>query len=342
VKRFATSAIPARALQNAARLRGTPRAAVTFARHDGGAETMAERQPGETQSPRVSVVLITRDRREEALASVARLLALPDDLQVIVVDNASSDGTPDALLRSFPSVRVIPLERNRGAAGRNVGVQEARARYVAFADDDSGWEAGSLTRAASLLDEHSGVGLLAARLLVGEDRRDDPLNDGLRDSPLEPIPGLPGIPVLGFVACASVVRREAFLEVGGFEERFVVGGEEELFALDLSALGWQLLYVDELLSFHLPSDQRDGRLRRRRLVRNALWTTWLRRRGAGVASGTREALRGALADADGWEGTLEALGGLPWVIRRRRRLPPRVELERRRLEQRRPPRASST
>lgn len=299
-------------------------------------------EPRERPSPRVSVVLITRDRREEALASVARLLTLPDDIEVVVVDNASTDGTAEALRRAFPAARVIALERNRGAAGRNVGAQEARAPYLAFADDDSGWHPGALTRAAEILDEHTGVALLAARLLVGEDRHEDPVNEELRTSPLEPIPGLPGVPVLGFLACAAVVRREAYLEAGGFEERFVVGGEEELLALDLSALGWQLLYVEELQAFHVPSTRRDGRARRRREVRNALWTTWLRRRGAGVASGTREALRGALVDPEGWEGTLEALGGLPWVIRRRRRLPPRVELERRRLEQRRPPRASST
>lgn len=294
------------------------------------------------RAPRVSVVLITHDRREEALASVARVLALPDDIEIIVVDNASSDRTAEAILRAFPAVRVVALEKNRGAAGRNVGVQRARAPYVAFVDDDSGWEPGSLSRAATLLDRHSGVGLLAARLLVGKERREDPVNEQLRASPLEHIPGLPGVPVLGFLACAAVVRREAFLEAGGFEERFVVGGEEELHALDLSALGWQLLYVDEIVAFHLPSRARDVRARRRRQVRNALWTTWLRRRGAGVASGTREALRGALVAPEGWEGTLEAIGGLPWVIRRRRRLPPRVELERRRLEQRRPPRASST
>ncbi len=298
--------------------------------------------PSTRALPKVSVVVITRDRCEDLLRAVARLCALSDDVEVIVVDNASVDDTVAAVRGAFPAVRVIALERNIGAAGRNVGVRHARAPYVAFADDDSGWEPGALSRAAQLLDVHTGIGLIAGRLLVGKERQDDPVNALLRASPLEPVTGVPGVPILGFVACSAVVRREAFLEASGFEERFVVGGEEELLALDMAARGWLLVYVEEVVALHLPSSARDERDRRRRTVRNALWTTWLRRRGAGVALGTRAALRGALVDAPGWEGTLEALGGLPWVIRRRRRLPPRVELARRRLERRPPPRASST
>jgi hypothetical protein len=52
------------------------------------------------------------------------------------------------------------------------------------------------------------------------------------------LPDLPGPPVLGFIACGGIVRRAAFLEVGGFNSRLGVGGEEELLAVDLTARGW--------------------------------------------------------------------------------------------------------
>lgn len=295
-----------------------------------------------TEHPRVSVVVITKDRRDELLSGLSRLQTLPERPEIIVVDNGSLDDTSDAVRRHFPDVKLISLDENLGAAGRNVGVRAARAPYVAFADDDSGWEPGALDRAADVLDQHTGVGLVAARLVVGEERRDDPVNELLKDSPLEREPGLPGPPILGFLACAAVVRKEAFLEAGGFEARFIVGGEEELLALDMSSFGWKLVYVDDVIACHLPSLVRDSRERRRREVRNALWTTWLRRRGAGVATGTRAALRHALTDASGVGGALQALGGLPWVIRKRRRLPPRVESERRRLERTPPPPGASS
>jgi GT2 family glycosyltransferase len=78
----------------------------------------------------------------------------------------------------------------------------------------------------------------------------------MADSPLQPADDLPGPPLLGFIACGAVVRRDAFLEVGGFDARLGVGGEEELLALDLAARGWGLAYVDEVVAHHYPSPSR--------------------------------------------------------------------------------------
>jgi GT2 family glycosyltransferase len=151
-------------------------------------------------------------------------------------------------------------------------------------------------------------------------------------SPLPAEPGMPGPPLLGFLAGASVVRRAAFLEAGGFEPRFFLGGEEELLAADLAARGWWLCYVPELLVCHYPSPVRDGTGRRRLLTRNALWFAWLRRP---LVSAVRRTLW--LARAGRWDGaTLRGFGaaaaGLPWVLRRRRVLPAAVERGLRLLE----------
>jgi GT2 family glycosyltransferase len=87
-----------------------------------------------------------------------------------------------------------------------------------------------------------------------------------------PVPSL-----LGFLEGASVVRRDVFLEVGGFEPRFFTGGEEELLAADLAARGYWLCYVPERVVHHHPSPLRDGQVRRLTTARNALWFTCLRR-----------------------------------------------------------------
>ncbi len=65
----------------------------------------------------------------------------------------------------------------------------------------------------------------------------------MEHSPLPVEPDLPGPPVLGFLACAAIVRRKAYLEVGGFDPRMMIGGEEELLAADLASAGWGLAYV---------------------------------------------------------------------------------------------------
>lgn len=273
------------------------------------------------QAPRVSVVVVTRDRRAELRGCLDRLVALPERPPVIVVDNGSSDGTPAAVRRRFPGVDVVTLGYNAGSAGRTAGVRCARTPYVAFSDDDSWWEAGSLVTAADLLDAHPSVGLLAARMLIQPDARLDPVCTQMAASPLGEIPGV-GPRVLGFVACGAVVRRDAYLAVGGFHARYGVGGEEDLLALDLSAAGWACCYADELVAHHQPSPVRDVTARRRRQLRNALWTTWLRAPAGRALRRSPQLLRASegggrlplLAAAD-------ALGGVGWVRRERRPVP---------------------
>jgi GT2 family glycosyltransferase len=283
---------------------------------------------------RTTVVVITRDRCPEVLGSVARLLALPERPPVIVVDNDSSDGTADAVEQRFPEVEVVRLERNLGAAGRTVGARRARTPYVAFSDDDSWWAAGALERAADTLDRVPRLAVLAARVLVGHDERLDPVCLAMRNSPLGEVADA-GPRVLGFLACGAVVRRSAYLAVGGFHPRFGVGGEETLLAVDLTERGWECAYVDAVVACHHPSPVRDPTARREREVRNALWTLWLRRRPATVLSGTGRQLARLGRDRDVAGGVRQALAGRSWVLRERAPVGASTERALRRLEEKR-------
>jgi GT2 family glycosyltransferase len=220
---------------------------------------------------------------------------------------------------------VVGLRRNLGGAARTVGARLANSPYVAFSDDDSWWAPGALSRAAELLDRHPRLAVLAARVLVGPEERLDPVCYQMAHSPLPPADDLPGPSVLGFIACGAVVRRVAFLEVGGFDVRLGVGGEEELLAVDLAARGWGLAYVDEVVAHHHPSPSRNPSGRRRVQVRNALWSAWLRRPLGGAARQTAHLATLAIRQPGAWSGLLLALLGLPWVLRERR--PVHRELE---------------
>ncbi|WP_313879548.1 glycosyltransferase family 2 protein [Streptomyces silvisoli] len=98
------------------------------------------------QRPAVGLVVITRNRRSRLLATLSRLGALPGRPPIVVVDNASVDGTSAAVRADFPDVRVLRLARNEGAVARNHGVALLDSRYVAFSDDDSWWDAEALPR----------------------------------------------------------------------------------------------------------------------------------------------------------------------------------------------------
>ncbi|MEV4113653.1 glycosyltransferase [Nonomuraea sp. NPDC049695] len=275
--------------------------------------------------PRVGTVVITWNRREEALTSVGRLLALPERPHVVLVDNGSDDGTAQAVARAHPEVDVVALEENLGAVGRNVGVARLRTPYVAFTDDDTWWEPGSLSRAADVLDAHPRLAVVTARILAEPGGRDDPIVAELRDSPVRGPSWLPG-PALGsFLAGASVLRREAFLECGGFNRRLWLGGEEELLAVDLATAGWELCYLEELTVHHQASRLRDPHARRRVGLRNTLWFTWLRRPLGAALRRTAHLARTVPHDRVSALAALDALCGLPWVLAERRRVPPQVE-----------------
>lgn len=273
----------------------------------------------------ISVVVATRNRRRSLLHSLARLVALPERPRVILVDNGSSDGTPAAVAAAHPEVEIIRLPDNRGASARNRGVEAATTPYVAFSDDDSWWQPGALARAGSLLRAYPRLGLLAACVLVGDERRPDPVCQTMASSPLRSDIPLPGPPVLGFIACGAVVRRSAFLAVGGFDQQLGFTGEERLLAVDLAAAGWPAAYVASVVAEHFPSRQRDGRARRQQAVRNELWYAWLRLSRRQAALHTWAVVARALGDQDGRRGVASALAGAPSIRRRRRPLPAAVE-----------------
>ncbi|TFV57134.1 glycosyltransferase [Geodermatophilus sp. DF01-2] len=285
------------------------------------------------KDPRVAVVVITHQRRDEVLLALSRLVALPEQPHVVVVDNGSTDGTAAAVAERFPEVELVASPENLGAIGRNVGVARVDTPYVAFCDDDTWWDPGSLRTAADVLDAHPRLAVVTARILVEPGGREDPIVLELRDSPVRGADWLPG-PALGsFLAGASVVRREAFTDVGGFCERLWLGGEEELMAGDLAAAGWELCYLPRLTVHHQASQARDSHRRRRDGIRNTLWTTWLRRPLRPALRRTLHLLRTLPRDRVTVEGLLAAARGLPWVLRERRVLPPHAEARFAALEQ---------
>src|ERR1700712_420557 len=107
---------------------------------------------GTARVSETTVVMATRDRRQQVLGTLSRLTALPDQPPIILVDNGSADGTASAVRDRFPSVRVLELGENLGATGRTVGVRAAETPYVAFSDDDSWWAPGALQTAEVLFE----------------------------------------------------------------------------------------------------------------------------------------------------------------------------------------------
>lgn len=257
------------------------------------------------------IVIATRDRATTLAGTLQRLAAHSGDPPVVVVDNGSSDATAQ-VARSAGAV-VVELGEDRGAAARTIGARALATPLVAFADDDSWWAPGALAQAAERFARAPRLGLLAGRVLVGPERRLDPVCAAMRRAPRDAL----GHAVFGFVACGAVVRRDALLQTGGFHPRFGIGGEEELLAQRLLAAGWLLRHAPEIVALHHPSPARDRAARRRREVRNELWTRWLVDPPREALHATARSLRAAARDGATARGAAAALGGAPWVVRER-------------------------
>ncbi|WP_040339759.1 glycosyltransferase family 2 protein [Candidatus Blastococcus massiliensis] len=272
-----------------------------------------------TEPPDIAVVVMSRDRREELLATLPR-----HEAPVVLVDNASADGSVDAVRAACPDVTVVPLEDNVGAYARTIGVARAGTEFVAFADDDSWWAPGDLARAVALLRAHPRLAVVNARILVGPEERLDPACAEMARSPL-PRGDLPGPALLGFVACGAVVRTAAFGAVGGFDPVVRFPGEEERLALDLAAAGWAMAYVDALTVHHHPSPRRHSPTRRQAAVwRSRLLTASMRLPLPDLARLVAGAVR---SGRPGVAGLLRALPDLLAALRRRRVIPSRVRAD---------------
>jgi GT2 family glycosyltransferase len=275
-------------------------------------------------SARVSIVVLTYNRKDELLRTLAHLTAV-GEIPIVVVDNASRDGTAEAVTSRFSEIDLIRLPRNAGAAGRNAGVAACATPYVAFCDDDTWWDRDSLLYAAAAFDRHPDLAVVTARVLVGQSERDDPTNARMACSPFHNTLGVNGTEVLGFLAGACMVRRSAFLECGGYHPRLFVGSEERLLAIDLLVAGWHMAYLPGAAVRHWPSGVRDMPARRRMIVRNGLWCAWLRRPRVSAIRETRKWLAHGRREQMLASSAFLALRGLPWVLRERRVVPDRVE-----------------
>lgn len=279
-----------------------------------------------------TVVIATRDRAGELERTLARLRMLRPAPPIIVVDNGSRDDTVARAART-PGVRVVRLTTNAGAVARNVGVALARTEFVAFSDDDSWWAPGALSLAESVFTAYPEVGLIAAKTLVGEAERPDPVHEVMAHSPLGRDPALPGASVLGFLACSAIVRVRAYREAGGFSSLLHFAAEEKLLSYDLAALGWKLCYVPEIRAHHHPSVRRETGRRRQWEQRNNVLIAWLRRPPREGLRAVTDLLREMPHDPGAALALGAALRRFPRALRARKPLPGKVEHQVRILEQ---------
>jgi GT2 family glycosyltransferase len=191
----------------------------------------------------------------------------PELYEVVLVDNASSDGTADLLAALDGDVTIIRNEVNQGfARASNQGAAAARGRHLLFLNNDTELHPGWLEPVVEILDREPDVGAVGALLLfpdglvqhagvtIVEFRdRPEPIFGGVHAS-YRSHPDAPGIRTRRDVRCLTAallgVRREAFEAAGGFDEGFWNGNEDVDLCLRLNVAGWRLVYEPACVATH--------------------------------------------------------------------------------------------
>ena len=217
------------------------------------------------RQPLVSVVIVnwngwdTLPRCLEALASQSF-----EDFEVILVDNASSDGSADEAEMRWPHMRVIRLEENLGfAAANNLGARKACGRWLALLNNDAFPEPDWLEELIHASQSNSNFNLFASKIIQSKNpAKIDGTGDIYHVSGLawhrdynQPLALAHNEADEVFSPCAAAAfyKREIFLEVGGFDEDFISHHEDVDLGFRLRLLGHRCLYVPQAIVEHIGS-----------------------------------------------------------------------------------------
>jgi len=175
-----------------------------------------------TAVPDLSVVISTRNRRDQLLGALSTVWMQTARIEVLVYDDGSEDDTADAVRAAFPETRVFRSEQRLGMiVQRNRGAQDARAAHFAIFDDDAEFLSPHTLQLALDGFDHERIGAVAlpmidlGRELVLRNRAPDDEGRYVTDT---------------FPGGASVLAREPFLALGGYREQLFNRGEDAEYA----------------------------------------------------------------------------------------------------------------
>lgn len=201
-----------------------------------------------------------------------RAVAAESPAEIVVVDNASTDGSAELIAREFPNVRLVRNATNTGfAAAANQAVRETRAECVLLLNPDAFIQAGTLHALSATLAEHPRAGVVGA-LVLNPDGSVQPTKRAFPTLAQSALHGLLGLVwpnnagtraytladasfererTVDWVACPAVaVRRTAFESVGGFDEDFFFFVEDVDLCRRMWDAGWEVWFEPRAVAEH--------------------------------------------------------------------------------------------
>lgn len=217
--------------------------------------------------PTVTVLITTKDRKDELKDAIESSLTLIGDVEILVIDDGSTDGTYEFVTEHYPSVRIIRYEENLGLIEqRNNGIRLARADYVITIDDDAVFTSpDTALRVIEAFYADPQAGALAM-----------PYIDVLYDDKkvLQVAPDARTHVMSAYVGTAHADRKDLFLQLGGYRGFYYRQGEEGDYCTRMLGRGYYVKIVDSPVIKHMESPRRVRSLNMYYEMRNNILYAW--------------------------------------------------------------------
>lgn len=234
------------------------------------------------EKPLISIIIVNYNGLEYTRNAVRSILRYSPQSEIIVIDNGSTDGSPESLAREFPEIKLKVMTENRGFGyGNNRGVEQASGKFLFFLNNDTYLVEDTPSRLASVLQEDATVGICGPKLLnrdgtfqlsfgldpsivnewiVRRMHRRIKKRDAAYASELEM--RYENKHVDWLTGASLMVRREAFEAVGGFDEAFFMYFEDADLCRRIRERGFAIRYLPSTSLIHLVGQSSERALSR--------------------------------------------------------------------------------
>jgi len=219
----------------------------------------------------LSIIIITKDTEQllkSLLLSIEKDTPLKPYIQdIIVIDNASADGTEVMVREKFPSLQYVKNNENKGfAASANMGITRAKGDYLLFLNSDTRLIDGEIVKMLHFMEEHKDVGICGPQLVFPDMRfqrslavapslLSELLPQFLRiPSHRPPITSHGIIDVPSLIGAAMLVRKSLLKRFGGFDEQFFFFLEETDLCLRAMSMGQRVVFLPDVKVIHLQGE----------------------------------------------------------------------------------------
>ncbi len=208
----------------------------------------------------IDIIIVSSNNRDilkECIDSIEQQTY--KDHTVYLLDNDSTDGTKEFIVKNYPAVRFIDIPKEGPSKKRNIGIQQSTSKYIVLMDSDARLTKYWLDYAVNYMEKHEDVGICGGKILKA---------NNLIDSAGGIVSRKGGANVIGnneidskqyesfkrvsFIPSASLImRRKMISEIGGFDPVYFYGYEDTDLGLRANISGWKVVYNPDLISYHL-------------------------------------------------------------------------------------------